>query len=222
MKFEVIDIHSGKLLDLSNTEFPTEVWGWSDGLLQLPENATHYGMLIDGLATLVAGGRRYPLEAGMFFAAPGACAVEGDGSRGLVISRLGYTGLFQVSGPIESTGRLTYIDGCSDTLLVAPPVLGDPCLNYLHMPPHTDQSAHTHPSDRIGVIVRGSGECRTPGGRQALSAGMAWRIPTGCLHSFFTAESSLDVLAWHPDSDFGPTDTNHPMINRTFLAHPSK
>jgi quercetin dioxygenase-like cupin family protein len=135
----------------------------------------------------------------------------------MVISRLGYRGLFSLGGPVEAAGRLRYIDGCSDTLLVCPPVLGEPCLNHLHMPPGTDQTAHTHPSERIGVIVRGTGECRTPGGTFALRPGMGWRIPTGTLHSFFTRGEALDVLAWHPDSDFGPTHDHHPMVNRTMV-----
>jgi hypothetical protein len=25
------------------------------------------------------------------------------------------------------------------------------------------------------------------------------------------------VMAYHPDSDFGPEDENHPMINRTIV-----
>ena len=36
-------------------------------------------------------------------------------------------------------------------------------------------------------------------------------------HSFATDTSALDVFAWRPDSDFGPTDAVHPMINRTRL-----
>ena len=39
----------------------------------------------------------------------------------------------------------------------------------------------------------------------------------GCLHSFFTRGEALDVLAWHPDSDFGPTHDHHPMVNRTMV-----
>jgi quercetin dioxygenase-like cupin family protein len=114
---------------------------------------------------------------------------------------------------------LRYIDGCTDTLLVCPPRRGEPCLNHLHLPPGTNQSPHTHPSERIGVIVRGRGECRTPGGAYLLTPGMGWRIPTGCEHSFFTPDDdSLDVLAWHPDSDFGPTDEEHPMVNRTLVG----
>ncbi len=50
-----------------------------------------------------------------------------------------------------------------------------------------------------------------------LRPGMGWRIPTGCLHSFFTEAESLDVIAWRPDSDFGPTDDSHPMVSRTFV-----
>src|SRR5262249_20099281 len=147
----------------------------------------------------------------------GECAVGGPESRGLVISRLGYRGLRQIGVPLEAEGRLRYIDGCTDTLLVCPPRLGEPCLNHLHIPPHTSQSPHTHPSQRIGVILRGRGECRTPDGVYPLTPGMGWRIPTGCLHSFFTEEESLDVVAWHPDSDFGPTDENHPMVSRTYV-----
>jgi hypothetical protein len=31
------------------------------------------------------------------------------------------------------------------------------------------------------------------------------------------SKSSLDVIAFHPDSDWGPTDGTHPMLNRTYL-----
>jgi quercetin dioxygenase-like cupin family protein len=158
----------------------------------------------------------------MFFSWPGRATLHGPGCIALVISRLGYVGLKLVGGPVEERGRLTYIDGCTDTLLLCPPRLGEPCLNHLHIPPQTAQSQHTHPSERIGVILRGRGECRTPSGVYPLAPGMGWRIPTGSLHSFYTADESLDVLAWHPDSDFGPTDENHPMINRTILPSDKK
>ena len=51
----------------------------------------------------------------------------------------------------------------------------------------------------------------------ALRPGMGWFIPANLRHAFRTGPSSLDVIAWHPDSDFGPTDEDHPMINRTIL-----
>ena len=186
---------------------------WGGEALDLPQQGTVFGMVTDDGAILTMRQRATPLQRGMFF-------VSNDGGRiaggsGLVIFRPGYCGLPQIGGPLEARGRLQYIDGCSDTLWVSPPRLGEPCLNHLHIPPHTDQTQHTHPSDRIGVILRGSGECRTADGIHSLSPGMGWLIPAGSLHSFFTRDDSLDVVAWHPDSDFGPTDQNHPMINRT-------
>lgn len=42
-------------------------------------------------------------------------------------------------------------------------------------------------------------------------------IPKGVVHAFETYEDELDVIAFHPDSDFGPTPTQHPMINRSFV-----
>lgn len=221
--FVPLALETGLLLDLSGDAYPTIVQGFHDDTLSLSADATHYGMLTHGGAILHDREDRFRLRAGMFFVAVGRCEIAAPGGRGLVISRLGYRGLRQVGGPIEDKGRLRYIDGCTDTLLVCPPLLGEPCLNHLHIPPHTSQSAHTHPSERIGVILRGRGECRTGSGSSTkaypLAPGMGWRIPAGSLHSFFTADESLDVIAWHPDSDFGPTNQNHPMLNRTYLEN---
>jgi hypothetical protein len=47
---------------------------------------------------------------------------------------------FALGGPCEAFGRLRYIDGCSDSLLVGPAVRGDPCLNHLHFPPGVSQT----------------------------------------------------------------------------------
>jgi quercetin dioxygenase-like cupin family protein len=215
--FLPIAIQAGLLLDLSDGVHPTQVFGWNGGVLSLPEGATHYGMVTEGEAELRYDGGQFRLRPGMYFVLPSPATLSGPGSRGLVVSRLGDAGLPQWGGPVEARGRLRYIDGCSDTLLVCPPQKGEPCLNHLHIPPHTRQSAHTHSSERVGVILRGAGECRTEGGVFALAPGMGWCIPAGCLHSFFTTDSSLDVIAWHPDSDFGPTHDNHPMVNLTLV-----
>ena len=218
MTFTPLDLQTGLLLDLRADVYPTQVFGWNQDALTLPGAATHYGIVTEGEAVLRDARGAFPLRAGMFFVCPAECVIEGELGRGLVISRLDYRGLWQIGGPLEEDGRLQYIDGCTDTLLVCPPRLGEPCLNHLHIPPRTHQSPHTHPSERIGVILSGRGECRTPEGVFPLSPGMGWRIPTGCLHSFLTQEEALNVVAWHPDSDFGPTDENHPMRNKTLLA----
>lgn len=162
------------------------------------------------------------LRSGMFCVAPEGvgigCGVGIEGGAGLAIVVTGYRGVFQVGGPPEARGRLRYIDGCTDTLLVCPPRLGEACLNHLHIPAGTLQSAHVHTTDRIGVIARGHGTCHTHSGEHALAPGLGWWIPAGVRHHFATGLASLDVLAWHPDSDFGPTDGDHPMVNRTLVS----
>ena len=37
------------------------------------------------------------------------------------------------------------------------------------------------------------------------------------LHSFRNVDQSLTVIAFHPDSDFGPRHDDHPMVNRTIV-----
>ena len=157
----------------------------------------------------------FSLGVGCYAQVPGGALVRGG--AGLIIYSPEYIGLAQAGGPVEASGRLNYIDGCSDSLLVCPAQLGEPCLNLLHLPPGIHQSAHTHPSERIGIILRGSGVCRTAAGDTLLQAGMFWFIPPEFVHSFHTYGDALDVLAWHPDSDFGPSHDAHPMINRTIV-----
>lgn len=169
------------------------------------------------------------LRPGMYFAATGRLTVSG--ASGCVVRAHAFQGLFTVGGPIEATGRLPYIDGCTDTLLVSPPLLGDPCLNLLHFPPHTTQTLHTHPSGRAGCVARGSGVCvfaktreaMNDGGRDKLervplTVGTVFVIPTGVLHAFETTTLCMDVIAFHPDSDYGPAPLAHPMINRTYVG----
>jgi hypothetical protein len=160
------------------------------------------------------------LRAASWFVAPHGVAVAAG--RGLAIVVPGYCGLRQLGGPLEAVGRLRYIDGCSDTVLVAPPRRGDPCLNHLHIPAATLQTTHTHPSIRIGLIARGHGICATADMKHPLTPGLGWVIPAGLRHAFHTAEAALDVVAWHPDSDVGPIDEDHPMLNRTIVAMPAR
>ncbi|CAK9039017.1 unnamed protein product [Durusdinium trenchii] len=46
---------------------------------------------------------------------------------------------------------------------------------------------------------------------------MVWAIPSGTIHSFHTDSDELNVIAYHPDTDWGPMDENHPMLNRTWV-----
>jgi hypothetical protein len=184
--------------------------------LELAYAAAYWVLVCAGEVSAKLGTLHCSLPAEHYLATPGAGQLRGG--RALVIEQRGYRNVRQFGGALEATGRLRYVDGCTDTLLVCPPRLGEPCLNHLHIPPHTRQAVHTHPTLRIGLIARGAGVCRTPLGEIPLQAGLGWLIPAGLTHSFATEEQALDVFAWHPDSDFGPTDADHPMLNRTHLC----
>lgn len=149
-----------------------------------------------------------------------------SGGAGVVICRTGYVGLLAVGGPLEPCGRLRYIDGCNDTMLIGPPLRGEPCLNHLHFPTGIRQTMHTHPSLRCGSVARGEGraQIRTaamgpddPNEEMALRPGDCWLLPTDGQHCFHTDEHTMDVIAWHPDSDVGPTHHDHAMLNRTLV-----
>jgi quercetin dioxygenase-like cupin family protein len=50
-----------------------------------------------------------------------------------------------------------------------------------------------------------------------LDPGVVWIIEKDTKHFFETKDESLTIVAFHPDSDWGPTDEIHPMLNRTII-----
>ena len=201
--------------DVGTSSWPSSFALWNQDELQLPDDGTHFGFVQQGDTLLSCDSGEFRLSAGMYFSVPGKASIRGG--RGIVATRLGFDGFFQIGGPVESRGRLRYINGCSDSLLISPVVYGDPCLNLLHIPAHTNQTQHTHPSLRAGVIVSGTGTCKSPEGDTPLTSGTVFMIPAESMHSFHTTDSDLLVVAWHPDSDTGPTHDDHPMVNRTIV-----
>ncbi len=214
----------GLLADLAGDPFPAEVRGLLGTRTWQPVSQadTAFGFVAAGVAELQTDTFSAALPSGHYFSAPGAFRLTGlrDDTRVLWVTRQGYRGFGSLGGPIEGTGRLRYIDGCTDSLLIPPVVYGDPCLNLLHIPAGTRQSQHTHPSFRSGLIVSGHGRCVTPEGAAILEPGLPFLIPAHARHSFHTDAHDLLVIAFHPDSDFGPTDAVHPMVNRTLLELP--
>lgn len=215
-----------------------ETYAWTDGTLFAAEHAVVravespqwnamagfrpgavFGFVLTGQnAILRHRGVPYPVPVGSYFVANAEdTELSNPGGRILLIQKPGANVPFMVGGPIEPRGRLRYIDGCTDSLIIPPWRCGEPCLNLLHIPSGTEQTMHTHPSDRIGVVVSGAGQCVTPRGSASLVPGTIWRIPAGGLHRFRTDGLPLQIVAWHPDSDFGPTDDEHPMLNRTLV-----
>lgn len=219
--FSYYENETGHLAEL-DPQFPSYLQGWSNGNLILKPMDTHFGYCHKGTAILTANGGRYPIYEKSYFCVPRGAILEGKNSEGIVISRKDYTGFFQIGGVVEWKGRLKYIDGCTDSLLVSPVKMGDPCLNLLYFPSGVHQTAHTHPSDRIGMILSGKGRCHAVEDGQEkiieLEAGMIFCIHANGVHNFSTPYGEeMRVLAYHPESDFGPQDEDHPMINRTMI-----
>ncbi len=210
-----VSVHHGLIRDFSTNAHPSLVSGWEVAPLHLPDGATHFGVVIDREARVSTVHGTFDLHAGMYFSIPGRAVIVGG--KGMAVSHLAYRGQLCVGGPIEEHGRLKYIDGCSDSVLIAPPVLGDPCFNLLYMPPGVDQTMHTHPSIRIGAILDGGGYCDTPVGRIPLKKGSMFILPTDAPHAFHTRDQFLKICVYHPDSDTGPTTDDHPMVNRTLV-----
>ncbi|MEM7477282.1 MAG: cupin domain-containing protein, partial [Planctomycetota bacterium] len=166
---------------LPDAKFPSKLSTWetlpnTTVELQLSANSTHYGFVQSGDLTVQCSSGEFEIQTGMYYSIPGEACLHVQGS-GFCATRLGYSGFFSLGGPIESRGRLKYIDGCSDSLLISPVLLGDPCLNLLFLPPNTEQTAHTHPSVRTGIIVDGRGICRGPTADVFLEPGMIFEIP---------------------------------------------
>lgn len=192
--------------------------GRSHGEIQEGTGAI-FGYVTQGEATVADIHGAQTIHAGEYFVVPApALFTVAPDSRLVAIHTEPFTPIRTFGGPIEDKGRLRYIDGCSDSLLIGPPMLEDPCLNLLHFPPGIHQTRHTHPSIRTGAIVSGAGYCVDGDDhREDLLPGMIWVIPKETVHAFHTEDDNLNVLAFHPDTDFGPENEEHPMLNRTWV-----
>lgn len=236
--------------DSSDEKYPIKYYNVINGKgLKPRKDCSYYGFCYDGSTVLndfnniregmyfsssdLLSLTEYPVDSSMHITDHKIIIIEVYHNKG-VYPETNYKAMNLIGGPIEAEGRLKYIDGCTDSLLIPPVKLGDPCFNHLHFPSDIDQTPHTHPSHRIGIVAKGNGECLTPFGNLPLTEGMIFVIkqwngkdysegldgklyPNGT-HSFKTpADTAMDVIAFHPDSDFGATDINHPMINRTIV-----
>jgi hypothetical protein len=228
--------------DITHPRYPIRYYNVVDGIGLTPKKGySYFGYVYKGGVKISFENMpNAHLTNGMYFASNGNMHIHEFMKGNAIIIEIipqkeyaNYEAFFTIGGKIERKGRLKYIDGCTDSVLVNPIKKGDPCLNHLHFPTNIDQTQHTHPSHRIGVVARGSGRCITPFGNMPLEEDNIFIIkewngnglatgedgnlyPVG-QHAFETRESTMDVIAFHPDSDFGATDEVHPMINRTIV-----
>ncbi len=175
-----------------------------------------------GDATVTVNNKVHTLSKGQYFSffISSQSPSFSVGDKLFLVCRLGYK-CQDTMGWVEEQGRLSYIDGCSDSLLVYPPRMGDPSLNLLYFPAGITQTPHLHPSIRLGCVISGHGKSDVwVKGQQNsvdLEPGKSFCLEENELHRFTTSDSHMTVIAWHPDGDWGPTDHNHTMLNRTYL-----
>jgi quercetin dioxygenase-like cupin family protein len=91
----------------------------------------------------------------------------------------------------------------------------------LYFPSGVDQTFHTHPSLRVGIIVSGRGIAEYYEGiilkTTRLNPGDSFVLDRHTRHRFRTEDSIMSIIAFHPDSEDGPRDEYNPMKARTYI-----
>jgi mannose-6-phosphate isomerase-like protein (cupin superfamily) len=188
-------------------------------IITLPSRGACYGFVLTGEVEA----EHFHVSAGHWFTtSSGINARLVKGTLLFLVQKMGYVGM-EVIGLLEGHGRLKYIDGAMDSILFGPIKKGDPVINALYMPPGIHQTMHTHPSTRCGVIIQGTAQAETRTSIHPLEPGMIFYLPANGWHKFRTdlSDDSMMLFAFHPDSDFGPSDEDHPMLNRTMVGERS-
>ena len=204
------------VLDRTDSMYPCEVHKITNGEFIVPKNSTVYGFCISG--EMIVSSTKTVAQNEFFSISSryGADKIIVNGV-GFCIIKFGFHGQNVFGGPIEKQGRLCYIDHCSDSLLVYPPRMGDPSLSSLHFPPGIVQTFHTHPSFRLGIVAYGKGYAESKTYKHDLTPGAVFCMEEQEVHRFVTEDSGLIVISFHPDGDWGPTDHDHTLLNRTYL-----
>jgi quercetin dioxygenase-like cupin family protein len=116
-------------------------------------------------------------------------------------------------------GNLSYMDGGTNTTAVNPGRLGDPVINYVHFPAGMRQTLHTHPSHRVGLVLKGRGLVELDDSEFPLKPGDAFFMQRNVLHNFMCPYNEDVVLfVFAPDSGTGPTDEVNPLKIRTYVG----
>ena len=122
-------------------------------------------------------------------------------------------------------GNLSYMDGGTNTTAINPGRLGDPVINYVHFPRGMEQTLHTHPSHRVGMVLSGHGLVETgiyTDGLQEmveLNKGDVFFMQRNVLHNFMCPyDEDVVLFVFAPDSGTGPTDEVNPLKIRTYVG----
>lgn len=147
--------------------------------------------------------------------------VCGENSSAVVIQ---YPGLklledrFYVQKILDQ-GNLSYMDGGTNTTAINPGRLGDPVVNYVHFPAGMYQTLHTHPSHRVGMVLKGNGRVELDHEEYFLiKEGEAFFMRRNTLHNFICDDEDVVLYVFAPDSGTGPTDEVNPLKIRTYVG----
>lgn len=216
------------LIDATNTMYPSRLHVIKRSYAQIESHTgTIYGVVLGGNRRIRSRSFSAELSHGGFFSCISHVELEGDGTV-VIFERLGFLGI-SIAGVCEEQGRVAYIDGCSSSILVMPPRCGDSVLNLLHFPIGVMQTEHLHPTIRFGVVLSGNGiaygaNCSgSEKWEKKLSPGTVFYLPAMERHAFHTLnqDTPLNIVSFHPESDWGPTDESHPMLSRTYKINRS-
>lgn len=237
-EFQSFQLSHGHLLSHDDGEqFSADVYGWKNDEFNsrdynISDRSTSFGYVSSGWAKLYdhSSNLSFDLCKGMYFSFPNISRYtiepveinngdDDEKSSGIINVDNNYHGIFTIGGPVEQTGRLNYIDGTNTNLIIPPILFGNPCLNILYLDPNLEQTPHTHPSFRSGFVINGEGKCNLPGINEShdFKPGTVFWIPEDLLHSFKSENNRLDIMTFHPDSEFGPSHGEHPMMNNTIF-----
>lgn len=207
-------IKESGIINQSDSMYPSVMKIITDGMFTPSPYSTTYCVVMDGEVSMLD----HTWKTGEYFSMwSGAERFRVNGTAWFVC-RIGFRGQDMTGHGIEDKGRLTYIDNCSSTILVYPPRYGDPSLHLLYFPKGIDQSFHTHPSIRMGLVHSGRGKACLQDEEMDLLPGKMFCLDEQEVHRFRTDDSEMRIIAYHPDGNWGPTDEAHPMLNRTFVV----
>ena len=145
----------------------------------------------------------------------------GSGSSAVVVEYVGLHLLesrYYVQDKLDM-GNLSYMDGGTNTTAVNPGRLGDPVVNYVHFPAGMYQTLHTHPSHRVGTVLKGNGKIELDNNEMFdIKEGDCFFMQRNVLHNFITDQEPVILFVFAPDSGTGPTDEVNPLKIRTYVG----
>ena len=81
------------------------------------------------------------------------------------------------------------------------------------------QTLHTHPSHRIGLILKGNGRIELNNNQYyEVREGEAFFMRRNELHNFISRKEDVILFVFAPDSGDGPTDEINPLKIRTYIG----